>query len=317
MLQELRLILGFSTNSEFAAMSVYFAGLWNASFGRCGKSIKQTEQLHEDIAELRGELKALASELRSAPRPAPIEATATDTRGASFLSTSLPVGPATEFSGPQAFSEGLPGSALAQPANEIVAHVWPQVSHWATEFLLKEVSPALHAALPEKLAAGIDPNRSHLGHEPVRFSSIKIFDRKEWTPSGFCDNIVFRCRMEWHGDPSIFLQMVGTAAGIQGIMLRGHLLVELVHMLPYPPMFKGVRLFFLDPPDLDLTFSGMGSDVLNVGVIIKRRIVDVFQSQLACRVVAPKFMGFKMVNTDIFQITSPAPEGTGGMVGWG
>jgi len=25
---------------------------------------------------------------------------------------------------------GVPGSALAVPANEIVAHVWPQVSHW-------------------------------------------------------------------------------------------------------------------------------------------------------------------------------------------
>ena len=66
-----------------------------------------------------------------------------------------------------------------------------------------------------------------------------------------------RVCQEWHGDPSIFLQMVGTAAGIQGsaiqplrwfavanltgVMLRGHLLVELVHMLPYPPMFKGVR----------------------------------------------------------------------------
>lgn len=25
---------------------------------------------------------------------------------------------------------GTPGSVLAQPANEIVAHVWPQVSHW-------------------------------------------------------------------------------------------------------------------------------------------------------------------------------------------
>lgn len=291
-------------------MSAYFGGLWNASFGRCSKSVKQQERLHEDIAELRGELKALATELRQAPRGAK---DATATRGASFVSTSVPMGAAdltaaAAAGAPHPFSEGVPGSALAVPANEIVAHVWPQVSHWATEFLLKEVDPALRAALPPHLSAQMDPNRSHLGHEPVQFSSIKIFDRKEWTPDGFCDNIVFRCRMEWHGDPSIFLQMVGTAAGVQGVVLKGHLLVELVHMLPYPPMFKGVRLFFLDPPTLDLTFSGIGSDVLNASAI-NRRIIDVFQSQLSCRVVAPKFMGFKMVNTDIFAITSPAPEG--------
>ena len=118
-------------------------------------------------------------------------------------------------------------------------------------------------------------------------------DRKERTPSGFCDNIVFRCRnwaqgvvqggrlrhakasrsqlqlrpglfekrrwkdmngsrfknlqetlhqgMEWHGDPSIFLQLAGQECGVHGITLRGQLLVELVHMLPYPPMFKAGR----------------------------------------------------------------------------
>lgn len=44
--------------------------------------------------------------------------------------------------------------------------------------------------------------------------------------------------MEWHGDPSIFLQLAGQEGGVHGIMLRGQLLVELVHMLPYPPMFK-------------------------------------------------------------------------------
>eukprot|EP00913_Durusdinium_trenchii_P029236 g27405.t1 len=103
--------------------------------------------------------------------------------------------------------------------------------------------------------------------------------------------------MEWHGDPSIFLQLAGQEGGVHGIMLRGQLLVELVHMLPYPPMFKGVRLFFLDPPELQ-----------NVS-LIQRKILDVVQGQLASRVVAPKFMGFKMVNTDIFQITSPAAEG--------
>lgn len=34
-------------------------------------------------------------------------------------------------------------SVLADPANEIVAHVWPQVSHWATEFLLKEAAGSI------------------------------------------------------------------------------------------------------------------------------------------------------------------------------
>ena len=49
-------------------------------------------------------------------------------------SSSLPVGgaelTAAAAAAPQPFSDGVPGSTLAQPANEIVAHVWPQVSHW-------------------------------------------------------------------------------------------------------------------------------------------------------------------------------------------
>ncbi|CAJ1408493.1 unnamed protein product [Effrenium voratum] len=287
-------------------------------------SKKPTQSLHNEVSELRSELKALRSEIRAVHQHvAPAlglghsfdggtsegMADGNYTRNTSFLSSSAPVNPRmTEFSG-SAFTHvpGLP-SPLTEPANEIVAHVWPQVGHWASEFLLKEVGPAVKDALPA-LGGHIDPDRTHLGHEPLQFKNIRIFDRKERTSEGgFCDNIVFRCRMEWHGDLSVVLKIAGAAVGIQGLTLKGQLLVELVHMLPYPPMFKGVRLFFLDPPDLDLSFSGAGSDILNVGMI-NRRIIDVFQSELASRVVAPKFMGFKMVNTDIFAITSPPPEG--------
>lgn len=278
---------------------------------RDSKQTEKAEKLNEAINELRDGLKALTTELRNGAGSSGAKLKGkSSSMNASFVSTSIPIGKDLEAAGltPAAFSEATPGSVLADPANEIVAHVWPQVSHWATEFLLKEVGPAIHSALPESLSGGIDPDRCHLGHEAVKFSSIKIFDRKERTPNGFCDNIVFRCRMEWHGDPSIFLQLAGQEGGVHGIMLRGQLLVELVHMLPYPPMFKGVRLFFLDPPELQLAFSGMGTELLNVS-LIQRKILDVVQGQLASRVVAPKFMGFKMVNTDIFQITSPAAEG--------
>ena len=39
------------------------------------------------------------------------------------------------------------------------------------------------------------------------------------------------------------LQICSSTTGMlpAGVVLKGHLLVELVHMLPYPPMFKGVR----------------------------------------------------------------------------
>ncbi|CAE7863663.1 unnamed protein product, partial [Symbiodinium microadriaticum] len=84
---------------------------------------------------------------------------------------------------------------IAEPANEILSFLWPRISHWAHELITKEIGPMVRSALPSQLqGADFDKDRCHLGDEAVQFTSIKIFDRKEKTAEGMCENIVFRCR---------------------------------------------------------------------------------------------------------------------------
>lgn len=199
---------------------------------------------------------------------------------------------------------------IAEPANEILSFLWPRISHWAHELITKEIGPMVRSALPSQLqGADFDKDRCHLGDEAVQFTSIKIFDRKEKTAEGMCENIVFRCRFEWNADLNVMFKVAGAEMGVQGMVMKGQLLVELVHMISYPPMFKGVRLFFLDAPEMELNFAGTGSDLLNMS-IIHRRIMDVFTSVLASTCVAPRYRGFKLISqVDLFSIVSPPPEG--------
>jgi len=73
--------------------------------------------------------------------------------------------PVLSVKNPERPAETVPGPGFA-----------PQ----ATEFLLKEVDPALRAALPSHLSAQMDPNRSHLGVGPERCLAIRSNGQQLW-----------------------------------------------------------------------------------------------------------------------------------------
>jgi len=220
-------------------------------------------------------------------------------------SKQLPSPSASESSTPANFT-----GPVADALNRVLEHLWPRISRYATEVISTEVQPILQAALPSALAGlRFDPERCHLGQQPLEFRKVVIEQEGQSTAAGDIQNLVFQARVEWDADCSIYLSFAGAGLGIRGLKIKGVLLLELVGLMDRPPFFQGLRTFFNNHPDIDLEFQGAAQGLLNSGVI-RRRILDVIASQVANLMVVPNRLGFAVTpDADIFCIKSPPAQG--------
>jgi len=85
--------------------------------------------------------------------------------------------------------------------------------------------------------------------------------------------------------------------------------IEFVHLLPRPPLFAGIRVFFVNPPKVDIDLGGLGG-LLNIG-LIRNKILTVITKEISNVCVLPKRIGICMAKeeSNIFRIKAPRPEG--------
>jgi len=79
-------------------------------------------------------------------------------------------------------------------------------------------------------------------------------------------------------------------------------------MIDVPPMFEGLRVFFINPPEIDLEFQGI-TTLLNMG-ILKRKIIGVITNGISGALTLPHRKGAMLsADADIFRVLQPRPEG--------
>eukprot|EP00931_Biecheleriopsis_adriatica_P019406 TRINITY_DN13230_c0_g2_i1.p1 TRINITY_DN13230_c0_g2~~TRINITY_DN13230_c0_g2_i1.p1 ORF type:complete len:655 (-),score=136.94 TRINITY_DN13230_c0_g2_i1:47-2011(-) len=208
---------------------------------------------------------------------------------------------------------------VAGPLNAIVEHLWPRVSAYANQVIMRDVQPAVQAALPKALhGLHFDPERCHLGHQPLVFRELEIKKEPQLASNGAeLENLVFKMGVEWLADCSVVLNFAGAAVGIRGLSFRGELMLKLVGLRDQPPFFQGIRASFANPPDMDLVFQGTAKGILNCDVI-KHKILDVISKQISNKMVLPNCFGYSIVpDADIFCIKNPLAQGTLTLTVWG
>eukprot|EP00931_Biecheleriopsis_adriatica_P072814 TRINITY_DN47211_c0_g1_i1.p1 TRINITY_DN47211_c0_g1~~TRINITY_DN47211_c0_g1_i1.p1 ORF type:complete len:590 (+),score=104.81 TRINITY_DN47211_c0_g1_i1:49-1818(+) len=206
---------------------------------------------------------------------------------------------------------------VAGGMNEILEHLWPRISAYASDAIINEVQPQLLAALPSALQGlRFEKERCHLGTNPVEFRSIHIDKETQITANGVTENLVFQARVEWFADLSVYLTLAGAGLGIRGLSFKGVLLLKLVGLMDRPPFFEGVRVYFNNSPDIDLQFQGTGNHLLNMGSI-RSKILEMITSQINATVVVPNRLGYSIVpDADIFTLKSPPAQGVLTLTVW-
>jgi hypothetical protein len=172
------------------------------------------------------------------------------------------------------------------------------------------VQPAIQASLPSivKGQFHFHLERCHLGHEPLSLNAASVTTSSQSTFEGDAKNILLTTALVWEGDCSIFMNFAGAGVGIGSFSVKGELNIELVCLVDQPPMCKGVRAFFLSPPDVFFEWQGAAKvDYLGV---LKRTVIKVVKAAISERLVLPNVMGQVMLaDADEFLVAKPLPEG--------
>mmetsp|Transcript_127762 Transcript_127762/g.319022 ORF Transcript_127762/g.319022 Transcript_127762/m.319022 type:complete len:646 (-) Transcript_127762:229-2166(-) len=215
----------------------------------------------------------------------------------------------------EAFSRGgttTPEDAAKLPAfvNTMLEHMWPVISDFTTKMIGDVIEPAIKRALGSLGGNfGFDLAQCHLGNKPAHFSDIAINKATQLTEDGQLDNIVMRGSLTWEGDISIVTRFGALPLGIRGVKLQGTLVLECVGMMSRPPFFQGVRVFFINPPNVDLDFQGRLTSVLEFRAI-RRQALEVCAEQISRKLVVPNRMGVQLDRSaDFFRVMKPRPRG--------
>jgi hypothetical protein len=199
---------------------------------------------------------------------------------------------------------------MSERLNAIVEFLWPKLSVYVAESMVKELQPRLDEALPRALKGmSLDQDKCHLGQKPLEFRKVQIHKETQTTAVGDLENLVFMFRFEWNADCEIFLKIAGTGIGLRGVSIKGVLMVEAVGLMDRPPFVEGVRAFLANPPEIDLEFQGAAERFLNVG-IVRQLFLNVLRDQINSSLVVPNRIGIPMVpHADIFMIKAPPSQG--------
>mmetsp|Transcript_83902 Transcript_83902/g.237707 ORF Transcript_83902/g.237707 Transcript_83902/m.237707 type:complete len:710 (+) Transcript_83902:147-2276(+) len=197
--------------------------------------------------------------------------------------------------------------------NKALEATWPFVSQYCERILREEVEPALQRSVPE-MFSGIHFGKCHLGQSPIRVKRVMAASEERQTSSrDTVTNVRFVGEVMLDGDCEIELHVPhsirSTTVGISNLKLFGKAVFEMFQLLPKPPFVSGGVVYFTNPPALDLTMIGDFAGLLNLG-FVKQKIIDVITQQLGRKIVLPKrYVRPLNSDVDIFELTSPQPEG--------
>jgi len=110
-------------------------------------------------------------------------------------------------------------------------------------------------------------------------------------------------------DLSLRVNVGNARLGLERLSICGVLLFDFVGMLPRPPFFQGLRVYFIDPPKIDIAFHGSMTGILNV-TPVKNAILSSIASSLTRTMVVPHRVGTTFSDEfDWFRTMSPRPRG--------
>jgi hypothetical protein len=117
--------------------------------------------------------------------------------------------------------------------------------------LRDEVLSKLRARLPAQLGTNLGLTKFDLGERSPRFSDVTVHE----TPLN--QGIEVRSRLLYEALTNIQISTPVGQLGIEALRLSGDLVLRLEPVIDEMPVIGGLVAYFLEPPELDFTFSGL------------------------------------------------------------
>jgi len=152
--------------------------------------------------------------------------------------------------------------------NDLLAEMWPSTAIAAEKIIRDTVEPMFAELLPGPLKT-LKFTKLDLGDAPFTFSNVDVHSRR----AGF---LRLNLDMAWDGDADIELKADHVPAlGVRKVTLKGRLSVVLGPLVDRLPVVAAAKVAFINPPALDLDFTGL-ADVADWSIVDEavRKIID-------------------------------------------
>lgn len=184
----------------------------------------------------------------------------------------------------------------------VMRELWPYIDKAAAAMVKEMMEPMFADMLPGPLKT-LKFTKLDLGTVPVELDNVLVHKRSN------DDKLVqFDLDIVWNGDCDIQMQTnFGLTFGVKSVKLSGRMTFLLCPLTNVLPVVSAIQYAFINPPDLELDFTGLAqvADFAVVDKTIRKMIQDV----MANMVVLPNRMLYKMDLTSNCLQTYQPPVG--------
>eukprot|EP00928_Gymnodinium_smaydae_P061323 TRINITY_DN45425_c0_g1_i1.p1 TRINITY_DN45425_c0_g1~~TRINITY_DN45425_c0_g1_i1.p1 ORF type:complete len:848 (-),score=85.63 TRINITY_DN45425_c0_g1_i1:142-2685(-) len=188
--------------------------------------------------------------------------------------------------------------------NIVVSKLWCKVEIAVQTLLRQTVEPSIQEAMPAGFR-GIHFSKFTLGKAKPRFGPLRILDRF----GGRAIELVLGVTFDSDCDIAITVAMA--SAGIRRLRLRGELVIKLHPLIDEMPVVGGISMYFLDTPQIDLDFTGLGNiaDCPGLARVVRNAISSAVAGVLTLPNVISVCVGTEEQGVDASLIKQASPVG--------
>lgn len=134
--------------------------------------------------------------------------------------------------------------------NMLVAKLWPRINKVVQKVAYETVTPQIREKLPHLLQSHFGFTKFTLGSTPLVLGPIEFYEKPEGLKLEIGINLHSSIDIEMH---------LGATVGIKSIRFSGKLVLQLGPLIDESPIVGGVVAYFIDPPNIDLDFTGLAN----------------------------------------------------------
>eukprot|EP00434_Breviolum_minutum_P008242 symbB.v1.2.007271.t1/scaffold442.1/size205228/9 len=187
--------------------------------------------------------------------------------------------------------------------HSLLGILWPRIDKFLREMVQEQILPEIDKQLPKMLRGSVSFPKVDLGRAIPHFRHISLKERSDQA-------ILLEVTIDLASDMDVQIKAMKVPIGVKRLSISGQLNVLFHPVSPKPPFFAGITVFFIDPPELDMDFTG-AADFVDLPVIrsvVRSTILDTVRgiAVLPARVAVDLNEDDDMDQADL---SYPAPKG--------
>lgn len=197
-------------------------------------------------------------------------------RAARAGSVVRPPPPVRPFVLPDFVGDGAPQIAVGESLgwlNSTFSGLWPNVNAAVQKIMHEQVTQQFQESMPS-MFRNAHFSEFTLGTVPPVLGPVRVYQMD--------DSLRMTLGISYESDVEISLQVGVMSVGVKTLRFSGELVVRLEQLLNEVPVVGGIVIYFLNPPRIDFTLTGlgMGAEIPGLRGLIRRSLDNAVSSNL-------------------------------------